>query len=103
MVKAKSTTTRRYVVICTDSTRRGIFGGYLESYDQDKQIAVMSEARMAVYFSANCKGVLGLAGIGPQKGSKISPAAPTIELNGVTAVMDCTEEAKKQWELGIWS
>lgn len=98
----KQTDEKRFVVVTTDSTRRGVFGGYLESYDRDKQIIVLTEARMAVYWSAATKGVLGLASIGPQKGSRITPAIPRIDLNGVTSVMDCTLGAVKQWELGIW-
>jgi hypothetical protein len=93
---------KRFVVVTTDNTRRGVFGGYLKSYDPDKMIAILTDAHMAVYWSAASKGVLGLASIGPQKGSRITPAIPAIELNGVTAVMDCKEEAVKQWQSGIW-
>lgn len=93
---------KRYVVITTDSTRRGVFGGYLKSYDAEKAIAILTKARMAVYWSKESKGVVGLASIGPRRGSRITPPISQIELNGVTAVMDCSAEAVKQWNLGIW-
>ena len=93
---------KKYVVVTTDNTRRGVFGGYLKSYDQDKQIAVLTQARMAVYWPSATRGVVGLASIGPQKGSRITPEIPSIELNGVTSVMDTTKEAEKQWAIGIW-
>ena len=100
--KTAGKTAKRFVVITTDSSCRGVFGGYLETSDSDKQTATLSEARMAVYWSAATKGVLGLASIGPQKGSKITPAVPTIELNGVTSIMDCTPEAVTKWQNGGW-
>jgi len=93
---------KRYVVITTDEDKRGVFGGFLESWDADKEIAVLVDARMAVYWSRATRGVLGLASHGPQKGSRITPPIPRIELSGVTAVMDASEEAREQWEIGIW-
>lgn len=97
------TEAKRFVVVTTDKDKRGVFGGYLESYDPETHIAILSDAHMAVYWSQATKGVLGLASIGPQNGSKISPPVPTIEINGVTAVMDCTKEAMIQWQKAIWS
>jgi hypothetical protein len=93
----------RKVVVTTDQTRRGVFFGELESYDVDKQTCTLKNARMAIYWSTETKGVLGLASIGPQTGSRISPPVPQIELNGVTSVMDTTEIAVSQWEKGIWN
>ena len=90
----------RYVVVTTDANRRGVFGGWLESHKGD--VVVLTDARMCVYWSAETRGVLGLASIGPQKGSKITPPVPRIEINGVTAVMDATEVARNAWESGLW-
>jgi len=95
--------TKQMVVITTDKDRRGVFFGELESYDADKQYAVLKDAQLAVYWSAATKGVLGLAAHGPQKGSRISPIIPRIELNGVTAKMDASDEAVKQWRKQLWS
>lgn len=91
----------RYVVVTTDASRRGVFYGQLISHKGD--VVVLKNARMAVYWSAETKGVLGLAATGPMEGSRISPAIPLIEINGVTAVMDCTQEARVQWEKGLWT
>jgi hypothetical protein len=90
------------VVVTTNKDCRGVFFGQLNSYDADKQYVVLQDARMAIYWSAETKGVLGLAAIGPQQGSRISPCIPKIELNGVTAVMDVSSNAVKQWEKNIW-
>lgn len=91
----------KFVVVTTDFEKRGVFGGYLESKTGD--IVVLSSAQNCIYWSAETRGVLGLASHGPQEGSRIGPPVPRIELNGVTAIIDCTEEAVKQWQLQPWS
>ena len=97
VMKEKS---NRYVVVTTEF--KGVFYGKLEFYNRKDNCAVLSNARMCVYWSANTKGILGLASIGPQNGSKITPIIPSIELTKVTAVMDCTIQAIDQWDKGIW-
>jgi len=93
-------TKKRMVVVTTDSTRRGVFFGELQSHKND--IVVLKNAQMAIYWSAATKGVLGLASIGPQVGSKISPIVPEIKLNGVTAIMDASQEAIDKWAKQMW-
>ena len=95
---AKST--ERWVVVTTDKDRRGVFGGILESHDGD--MVVLRDAQMAVYWSAETRGVAGLASIGPQAGSRISPPASRMEINGVIAVIDASAEARKAWEAQPW-
>ena len=90
----------RFVVVTTDKDRRGVFGGELVSHEGDR--VVLRNAHMAVYWSAETKGVLGLASIGPQKGSRITPPVPRIALDGVTAVMDVTTEAVARWRAEPW-
>jgi hypothetical protein len=91
-----------YVVVTTDKDRQGVFGGYLKDGSAETGTVTLSDARMAVYWSQETRGVLGLASIGPQPGSRITPPVPLIELNGVTSVIECTQEATAQWELGLW-
>ena len=93
----------RHVLITTDSTRRGVFAGELESYDADKQYAVLTNVQMCIYWSAETRGVLGLAATGPAKGSRIGPSVPRLEVNGVTAVVDMTPEAVERWKAVPWS
>jgi len=88
------------VVVTTDKDRQGVFYGTLDKHEGDE--VELLDARMAVYWSEQTKGVVGLASIGPQVGSRITPPAPRIWLNGVTAIMVCSKEAVKQWEKGLW-
>jgi len=90
----------RNVVVTTDKDRRGVFGGELISEDGDR--VTLRNARMAVYWSADVHGVVGLAAGGPTTSCRISPAVPKIGLNGVTAVMDMTDEAKAAWDKEPW-
>ena len=90
----------RSVVVTTDNTKRGVFGGDLATQDGDA--VVLQNARMAVYWSKDVGGVLGLAAKGPSASCRISPAVPRIELVGVTAVMDMTDAAKAAWDKEPW-
>ena len=88
----------RKVVVTTKD--RGVFFGSDEKGDG----SVLLDARMCIYWSAKTRGVMGLAATGPADGSKISRSVPRLELTGkVTAIMECTEEAVKEWESGKWA
>ena len=91
----------RFVVITTDHTRRGVFAGKLEEHESGR--AVLRDAQMCVYWSEKTRGVLGLASHGPQDGSRIGPPVPRLEVDGVVAIIDATEEARKKWEDQPWS
>ena len=92
--------TKRIVLVTTDKDRKGVFCGELVS--EKREAVELKNARMAVYWSSATRGVMGLASIGPQKGSRITPSVPKIKLNGVTSITDCTKEAVKQWEKELW-
>ena len=90
----------RFVVVTTDERRRGVFAGWLESVDGDR--VILRDGQMCVYWSKATRSVVGLSTHGPQTGSRVSPAAPRLELNGVTAVMDTTEQARTAWQAEPW-
>jgi len=79
-----------------------VFFGEIVTSNLETKLVTLKDAQMCVYWSAETRGVLGLASKGPQKGSKVTPIIPQIELNDVTAVMTATAEAEKQWRTGIW-
>jgi len=93
---------KRNVVVTTNGSRRGVFMGELVKHDIKAETCTLKNAYMCVYWSEETKGVLGLAGIGPQSGSRITPAVPSIELNGVTCVMDMTKDAVEKWQEQPW-
>lgn len=82
------------------TAHRGVFYGYgVKTKDKTIELA---RARMCVYWSAEVKGVLGLAATGPTSNCKVGPAVPSILLQDVTAIMDVTPEAEKAWETVAW-
>lgn len=81
------------VVVCTD--KRGVVFGYTSN--PSARPVVLTNARMCLYWSAKVGGVFGLADIGPDAASKISATAPSITLEGVTAVFGMTPAAVAAW------
>lgn len=90
------------VLITTDSTKRGVFMGFIDPKDADKETLEAFEVRMAVYWSQDVRGVLGLAASGPTKSCRISAATKKAILKGVTAVIEITDEALAAWRKEPW-
>ena len=86
------------LVVTTE--HRGVFFGY-GTPSTSKEIR-LEKARMAVYWSVDVKGVLGLASGGPTGSCRIGPAVPALTLQGVTSIMECSPEAAACWESGPW-
>ena len=87
------------VVVTTK--HRGVFFGTLESRDETE--VVLTDVRVCVYWSKGTKGFVGLAVTGPMQGSRVSLAAPRMDVLDVTAVLYCSEAAIAQWESVQWS
>src|SRR5574341_47265 len=82
------------------TAHRGVFFGY--GTPGDAKTIRLERARMCVYWSADVKGVMGLASTGPTKSCRIGPAAPAITLQDVTSVMEVSGAAIKAWEDQPW-
>jgi hypothetical protein len=90
------------VLLTTDNTKKGVFSGLINPADADKQTMVVEELRMAVYWSQDMKGVLGLASMGPSKSCRISKAVKKATLQGVTATVELSDAAFKAWQSEPW-
>ncbi len=91
----------KYVVIATD--KRGVFAGVLAKQDESECTATLRDARQCLHWSAGTRGLTGLAAIGPQEGSRVTPAAPVMRLYGVHYVTECSNAAQSVWESGPWA
>ncbi len=91
------------VLITTNKDLRGVFFGYIDPEDADKEMMRVTDVQMCIYWSENTHGVLGLAATGPVKGCKVSPPAKAGTIRGVTLVAECTKEAVKAWKSMPWS
>jgi len=80
---------------------KGVFFGYGKP-TSNKTIRI-TDARMCVYWSADVKGVVGLAANGPTSSCKIGPAAPALTLQDVTSVMEVSKKAEEAWIAQPWN
>lgn len=87
----------RAVLVTT--AHRGVFFGY--AIDTHGPIIALRAARLCVYWSADLRGFMGLAAIGPNEQCRIGPAAD-IELRDITAVVSVSDEAAARWEAAPW-
>ncbi len=86
------------VVVTTE--HRGVFFGY--ATDTSGDVIHLRAARNCVYWSHGVRGFMGLAATGPDKRSKVGPAAD-IEVRKITSVIKCSPEATAAWEAAPWS
>jgi hypothetical protein len=96
---SKSVSKGKALLVTTE--HRGVFFGYGESNGEN--VITLRDAQMCIYWSSEVKGVLGLATVGPLKGSRVSPPVPVITLQKVTSVTECTPEAEELWKKQPWN
>lgn len=90
------------VVVTTQ--HRGVFFGYIgPGADRTAKVAELLQAQMCVYWSADVRGVMGLAATGPTSRCKVTRPVPRLTLQSVTAVIEATDEAVKLWQDRPWS
>lgn len=86
------------VVVTTDA--RGVFFGTM--VEQEGTSVRLDNARNCLFWSEETKGFIGLAVTGPMKGSRVGPACLSMELAGVTSIIECTPDAVRRWEESPW-
>lgn len=84
--------------ILVTTQHRGVFFAQVEESADltQKMLTNLKNARMAIYFNTK-KGVLELAEIGPNSGSKIGSKADIDVLHDVTGVFSVTDNAAEKW------
>lgn len=88
----------RPVIVTT--AHRGVFFGYATK--TTGATVKLTRSRNCLYWSADCKGFMGLAANGPTSGCRVGPAVDC-ELRNVTAVLEVTADAAAAWEKGPWA
>lgn len=96
--RAKKAAEEIPVVVTTE--HRGVFFGY--AGDTSGDVIHLRAARNCIYWSHGVRGFMGLAATGPDKQSKVGPAAD-IEVRKITSVIKCTPEATAAWEAAPWA
>jgi len=83
------------------TAHRGVFFGY-GSIDPEKKTIVLKDAQLVVYWSADCKGFMGLTTSGPTANCKIGVPAPEILLFDVTSISSVSKEAAEKFKKAPW-
>lgn len=86
------TKTERPVIVTT--AHRGVFFGYADN--TDGETIKLNRSRLCLYWSADLRGFMGLAAMGPNSSCKIGPPAD-ITLRSITAVLEVTPDAEAKW------
>ena len=86
--------------VLVTTANRGVFFGYATK--TDGETIVLTHSRLVVYWSADCKGFMGLAATGPTAGCRIGPAAD-ITLRNITSVVEVTDAAVLAFERAPWT
>jgi hypothetical protein len=98
----KKSAASQAVLVTTE--HRGVFFGYLAPGEKPtKESVTLQNARNCVYWSAQEKGVFGLAATGPGKSCKVGPKVQQLTLLDITSVALCTPEAVEAWEKSPWA
>lgn len=90
------------VVITTDKDRRGVFFGFIDKADIEKDKLRIEEVQMAIYWSSAVRGVLGLAATGPDGDCRVSKPVKAGTIDGITAILECSDEAVEAWKACPW-
>ena len=91
------------VLLTTDSTKRGVFSCIVNEQDRANENIEAEDIRMVVSWSADVKGIIGLASTGPSKHCKISPAVKKGLIKGVVGFFELTDDAYKNFEKEPWA
>ena len=92
-----TTKTERPVIVTT--AHRGVFFGY--TADSTGETIILHRIRACIRWQGT-RGFIGLATEGPNARCRVTPAAPSMEVRAVTAVLEPTAAAVAAWEAGPW-
>lgn len=82
---------------------RGIFFGYFVEESSDGTTVTLERPRNVLKWSAEVKGFLGLASVGPTKNCRVTGEAPeAVKLLQVTSVIVVSKKAIKAFEAAPW-
>ena len=93
-----------HISVMVTTEHRGVFFGYVDpvTVEGDVRTIRLFRVRMCVYWTADVRGVLGLAHTGPDAKCKITPPNLSARISDVTGVFTCSPEAAEAWEAAPW-
>jgi hypothetical protein len=91
--------TERAVLVTT--AHKGVFFGYAS--ETGGSTITLKKAQLAVYWTADLRGFMGLASQGPNGGCRIGQPVDSIELRDITAVVVVSKQAEEKWLKAPWA
>ena len=93
-----------HIPVMVTTEQRGVFFGYVDpvTVEGDARTVRLFRVRMCVYWTADVRGVLGLAHTGPSSESKVTPPNASARISAVTGVFTCSPGAVDAWESAPW-
>jgi hypothetical protein len=91
---------RRPIILCAGQHGRAVLYGYVDSMPRKGDAVTLHDARMVLYWDAQCGGLLGLAAQGPKGATRITHAVPSTMSTVWTEWVAVPPEAAK--ELDAW-
>lgn len=94
-----------YIPVMVTTEHRGVFFGYVDPVDAESESRTIRvhRVRMCVYWTADVRGVLGLAAIGPDAKCRVTEPNAKARIADVTGVFSCSPQAVEAWEGAPWS
>lgn len=90
------------IAVIVTTEHRGVFFGFIEPEDVDKDPIKIYEKQMCTYYSKDMHGVFGLAKFGPSSDCRIGSPVDWAIVKKVTSVVSCSDEAVENWKKKPW-
>ncbi len=95
--------TKASIPVLVTTGRKGVFFGYVPAGTDLTQTTLrLEKAQNCLYWSAEVRGVFGLAVTGPTANCRVGPAVPALTVHEITSVSEATPEAARAWEAAPW-
>jgi hypothetical protein len=92
---------KKSIPLVVTTIHKGVFFGYGQKTNE-KTITI-EKAQMCIKWESSIRGIFGLAATGPDCNCKISPSVPSVVIQDVTSVIECTLEAAEAWSKKPWA
>ena len=89
----KKSTKRHPIILCAGENGRCVVFGRVDEYPESGKPVIMHDARMVIYWSSECGGLMGLAAHGPRTSTKITAPVPRTLETKWQEYVECTPES----------
>ena len=87
-------TKRIPVIVCGGSAGRAVIYGYADEMPEAGQPFTLHDARMVLYWSAECGGLFGLAATGPAGDTRLTATVSEVQDTSAHQVISVSDEAE---------